>query len=85
MYFLVIIRCGVYTNDWFFIIFRSAFYDPCVFTLFLSHFFHACSLFKIFGLLAAAVLGYDSCGIIKYMKNLKQQGATVSKYQHQHT
>lgn len=52
--------------------------------LFLSHFF-SCLLFL--GLLAAAVLGYDAFGIIKYIKNPKQQGATatVSKYQHQHS
>ncbi|XP_042586350.1 proteolipid protein 2 [Cyprinus carpio] len=43
--------------------------------LFLSHFF-SCLLFL--GLLAAAVLGYDAFGIIKYIKNPKQQGATAT-------
>ncbi|XP_059359720.1 proteolipid protein 2 isoform X2 [Carassius carassius] len=33
---------------------------------------------SIFGLLAAAALGYDAFGIIKRIKNLKQQEATVT-------
>ncbi|KAK2898518.1 hypothetical protein Q8A67_009936 [Cirrhinus molitorella] len=33
---------------------------------------------SIFGLLAAAVFGYDAFGIIKYIKSLKEQGAAAN-------
>ncbi|XP_043102518.1 proteolipid protein 2 [Puntigrus tetrazona] len=42
----------------------------------LQSFWEVASL--IFGLLAAAVLGYDAFGIIKYIKNLKPQEPTVN-------
>lgn len=54
--------------------------DPCAFTIVSSNFFHTWSFFKIFGLLAAAVFGYDTFGTIKYIKELKEQGRDISKY-----
>lgn len=62
--FFLVIRCNKYNSS----------------ETFFSNVFHVGSFFKVFALMAAAVLGYDTFSILKYIKELKEQGRAVSKY-----